>query len=117
NYKEINAKDVVANPDSIFHYYKELIQLRKKHPIIVYGKYDLLNRDSENIFAYTRTYEGEQLLVVSNFTKNELSYNVPEKLMDYSSSSLMIGNYKDVDEHLKQKLTLNPFETRVYYLK
>ncbi|MBU5468303.1 alpha-glucosidase [Virgibacillus sp. MSJ-26] len=117
NYKEINAKDVVANPDSIFHYYKELIQLRKKHPIIVYGKYDLLNRDSEDIFAYTRTYEGEQLLVLSNFTKNELSYDVPDKLMDYSSSSLMIGNYKDVDGNLKQKLTLNPFETRVYYLK
>src|SRR5699024_12102503 len=83
----------------------------------IYGKYDLLNRDSENIFAYTRTYEGEQLLVVSNFTKNKLSYNVPEKLMDYSSSSLMIGNYKDVDGNLKQKLTLNHFETRVYYLK
>jgi len=117
NYKDINAKDVVANPESIFHYYKELIQLRKKHPIIVYGKYDLLNPDSEDIFAYTRTYEGEQLLVVSNFTKNELSYDVPEKLMDYSSSSLMIGNYKGVDGNLQQKLTLNPFETRVYYLR
>src|SRR5699024_4048063 len=105
------------NPESIFHYYKELIQLQKIHPIIVYGKYDLLNLDSEDIFAYTRSYEGEHLLVVNNFTKNELSYDVPEKLMDYSSSSLMIGNYKGVDGNLQQKLTLIHFETRVYYLR
>jgi len=117
NYKAINANDAIANPESIFHYYKELIQLRKKHPIIVYGKYELLDPDSEDLFAYTRTYEGEQLLVLSNFTKNELSYDVPAKLMDYSSSSLMIGNYKDVDENLENTLILKPFETRVYYLK
>ena len=117
NYKVINAKNAIAKPDSIFHYYKELIQLRKTHPIIVYGKYDLLNPDSEEFFAYTRTYDSEQLFVVSNFTRNELSYNVRVELQSYSSCSLLIGNYQDVEENLEHKLTLKPFETRVYYIK
>ncbi len=44
NYKEINAKEELADPASVFHYYQKLIRLRKENPIMVYGTYDLLLR-------------------------------------------------------------------------
>ena len=68
NYTQINAKAQTADQNSVFHYYKKLITLRKQHPIIVYGSYELLLKESEQIFAYTRTLEQEKLLVVCNFT-------------------------------------------------
>ena len=42
NYKEINVAEALADPNSVFHYYKKLIQLRKENPVIVYGTYDLI---------------------------------------------------------------------------
>ena len=60
NYKEINAKAETADPDSVFHYYKKLIALRKQTPIMVYGKYEPMLEDSEDLFVYTRTLEQEK---------------------------------------------------------
>ena len=44
NYREINARDQLARKDSVFHYYQQLIRLRKTHEIVVYGEYELLFR-------------------------------------------------------------------------
>ena len=60
NYKEINAKAETADPNSVFHYYKKLIALRKENPIMVYGKYELLLEDSEELYVYTRTMDTEK---------------------------------------------------------
>ena len=46
NYKEINARDQLARKDSVFHYYQQLIRLRKTHEIVVYGEYELLEKKS-----------------------------------------------------------------------
>ena len=54
NYKEINAKQQLSDPNSIFHYYQKLIRLRKEKPVIVYGTFEALYRDHDQIFAYTR---------------------------------------------------------------
>ena len=47
----------LADPDSIFHYYQQLIRLRKENPVIVHGRYDLLLEAHEEIYAFTRTLE------------------------------------------------------------
>ncbi len=39
NYKEINVKQALADPNSVYYYYKKLIQLRKQHPVMVYGTF------------------------------------------------------------------------------
>lgn len=52
SYVKINAKEQVSNPDSIFHYYKKLISLRKEHEIIVHGKFVLLLEDNDDIYAF-----------------------------------------------------------------
>ena len=54
NYKQINAAEQLKDPNSIFHYYQKLIRLRKEMDIIVYGEFEALYRDHEQIFAYIR---------------------------------------------------------------
>ena len=51
NYKEINARQALADPDSLFYYYQRLIKLRKEKPIIVHGSYDLILGDDPEIYA------------------------------------------------------------------
>ncbi len=116
NYKEINVSDALADPNSIFYYYKKLIQLRKENPIIVYGSYDLILASHEEIYAFTRTLEGERLVVILNFSKNMPVFNLPENI-SFSSAELLINNYNvDHNEDLLQ-ITLRPFEARVYRLR
>jgi oligo-1,6-glucosidase len=116
NYKAINVADALADPNSIFHYYKKLIQLRKENPVIVYGTYDLILDSHEEIYAFTRTLEEDRLLVILNFSRNSPVFYLPENI-SYSGVELLISNYNvDIDENFRQ-ITLRPFEARVYRLR
>lgn len=108
NYKEINAKAAVADPNSVFHYYQELIKLRHTLPIIVYGKFQGLLDDSETIYAYERHLDGQVLTVACNFTDQEQDCT----LFDDLASEELISNYK---EHKAGKL--QPYEARVILRK
>lgn len=112
NYKEINAEQAVGDPDSIYHYYRKLIQLRKQYPIIVYGDYQLLLPDHEQIFAYLRTYDKQKLLVITNFSKEHIPLELPADVK-FSANELLISNY-EVDSNNLNKFTLRPYEARVY---
>jgi oligo-1,6-glucosidase len=116
NYKEINVTEALADPNSVFFYYKKLIQLRKENPVIVYGTYDLLLDTHEEIYAFTRTLEDDHLLVILNFSSNSPIFYLPESI-SYSSMELLISNYNvDMNENTHQ-VTLRPFEARVYRLR
>ena len=108
NYKEINAKAAVADPDSVFHYYQELIKLRHTLPVIVYGKFQGLLDDSETIYAYERHLDGQVLTVACNFTDQEQDCT----LFDDLAGEELISNYK---EHKAGKL--QPYEARVILRK
>jgi oligo-1,6-glucosidase len=116
NYQEINAKRAVNDPVSIYHYYKKLIQLRKEHEIIVYGSYDLLREEDEQIYAFTRTLGNQKLLVICNFSECRPTFALPETI-SYSSNELLISNYDVNGEEHIQNITLRPYEARVYYFK
>jgi oligo-1,6-glucosidase len=116
NYKEINVANALADPDSVFHYYKKLIQLRKENPVIVYGSYELILDDHAEIYAFTRALDEDRLLVILNFGKNSPVFILPEDV-SYSSTELLISNYHvNSGEDLRQ-ITLRPFEARVYRLR
>jgi oligo-1,6-glucosidase len=116
NYKEINAKQAIEDPNSIYHYYRKLIQLRKQQPIIVYGTYDLILPEHEQIYAYTRTYHNEKLLVILNFSDQQPVFEWPKDL-SFSYKELLISNYQvDGDEEI-DFIKLKPYEARVYLLK
>ena len=110
NYKEINAKAETADPDSIFHYYKKLIALRKAHPVIVYGKYELLLEDSEELFVYTRTLEQEKLLIVCSFCDHETTFPIPT---EFIGAECLISNRERT--YTDAEMTLAPYEAFVLY--
>ena len=107
NYKEINAAQQVGDTDSIFGCYKELIRLRKNHPVFIDGDFRMLLNDNENIFAYAREDAGSRLLVICNFYEKTVSCLLDE---DELSGKLLISNYKDAD----QTMILRPYEARMY---
>jgi oligo-1,6-glucosidase len=116
NYKEINAKQAVEDPNSVYNYYKRLIQLRKENPIIVYGIYDLILPEHDQIYAFIRTYEDQMLLVVLNFSGEQAAFRLPENI-SYNEKHLTISNYQvDSNEDI-ESFTLKPYEARVYKLK
>ena len=94
NYVTVNAADQVGRNDSIYAYYKTLISLRKHSDLIVYGDFELLEPDSESVFAYIRTLGDEKMLVACNFTENPVAFNVPEA---FRNGKRLIGNYDSYD--------------------
>jgi len=116
NYKEINVAEALADPNSVFHYYKKLIQLRKENPVIVYGTYDLLLASDEEIYAFTRTLDEERLLVILNFSKNTPVFHLPENIT-FANTKLLISNYEVDDNEDIHQIPLRAYEARVYRLQ
>lgn len=112
NYKEINAKSQVNDPDSIFNCYRQLIQLRKDYSVLVDGKFELLMEEDENIFAYKRTNSDQTMVIVCNF----FDKTVDMPLMDECSNmKLLLCNYKaEVDDEKADESILRPYEARIY---
>ena len=113
NYKEVNVEQAVADPDSIFHYYKQLIKLRKENDVIVYGRYDLLLDDHEQIYAYTRTLKKEKLLVILNFSDHRPVFRLPEDMI-CRDVEVLISNYEQPEEPDVSSIKLRPYEAVVY---
>jgi oligo-1,6-glucosidase len=116
NYKDINAKQALADPDSIFYYYRKLIRLRREKPIIVHGSYDLILDENQEIYAFTRTLEDERLLVILNFTRNKPTFALPDSV-SFSDKELVFSNYSVDPVQDIRLLTLLPYEARVYTLR
>ena len=120
NYTEINARSQLHDENSVFHYYKKLIQLRKENSIFIDGDFTLLLPEDENIFAYVREYEGRKLLVAANFTDKEVECPIlkewgvsgAEDGVDKSRDNgvLLIHNYSDLPSQQK----LRPYEAMMW---
>ncbi len=108
NYKEINAKAETSDPDSVFHYYKKLIALRRENPVMIYGSYEPLLEDSEELFVYTRTLDLEKLLTVCNFSDKEASFTIP---YEFVGAGCLISNTENTYD--KAEITLRPYEAFV----
>lgn len=110
NYKKVNVADQLKREDSVFHYYQKLIRLRKENEIIVYGNYELLLPEDENIFAYVRTLDNQKLLVVCNFSKTEQKFD----FSGYENAKVLISNY---NRDVRKDGILKPYEATVLLLE
>lgn len=109
NYPQINVEDALSNPNSIFYHYKKLIELRKAHPAIVYGSFVPVFEEHDKVFAYVRELNGEQLLVVCNFSGESLALETPEQYQTQTPVCL-ISNYGEILS-VDAQLHLAPYES------
>ena len=114
NYPEINAADQVKNEDSVFHYYRKLISLRRELPVMVYGKTNLLFPNHEEIFAWERILGDERLIVVNNFTENTVSVDLREAV-EREEFTLYLSNYKDFKMSESGSYQLRAYESFVLF--
>ena len=106
NYTSVNAEAALEDPDSIFHYYQKLIALRKEYPIFRDGWFELMDPDSEKVFAYTRDTDTAHMIVVCNFTADTFEWKLPH---NFRGSRKLIGNYPDDFTNLR------PYEAYICY--
>ena len=112
NYTEINVEAAERDPDSILNYYRKLLKFRKEHDVVIYGAYEEYNKASDKLFVYGRFLDGKKLLVVNNFSDDNVAFTAPEGF-DLSAGELALCNYHG-GGHVKNGFTLRPWETRVY---
>lgn len=106
DYTMVNAAEELVNQDSVFHYYRKLIRLRKTENIFTEGSYGPLWEDDDNIFAYVRESGREKLLVLCNFRDREIPCSAEE---EWEEGEVLITNY---DGH-REKGILRPYEAMI----
>ena len=128
NYPAINAEAVLADEDSIFYHYQQLVALRRGElkDLMVYASFapvdsvQVPHDEDEAVYAYTRTGgadgspANESLLVISNFTADELERDfavLAEARESGARVELVSSNYKD-----DAGSTLRPYEAKVYHI-
>lgn len=112
NYPRLNARQIVANPDSIYHHYRKLSKLRKDYPVIVAGKYKQLFNDDKQLYVYSRTRDGEVLLVINNFYDQSLNFTLPAEFKAYSQQKILLNNYPHKIDSLAS-FELMPYQSLV----
>lgn len=115
NYKTINVKSNLNDPNSIFYFYKQLLSIRKSNDDLIYGDYIDIAPEDPNIFAYTRTGKSTTYLVVLNMSSKAVSFNVNGKYKDYQ---LVIANQEIPNNSLQStSIELVPWQAMLYRSK
>jgi len=107
NYTVINAERSISDEHSIWNHYRTLIGLRKRHPVIIYGRFQSYLEGHPDIFAYTRTFEELRLLVVANFSARHILLDLPAELQ--IAGMCLIHNYAP-REALEARIDMAPYE-------
>lgn len=113
NYPDINVEQNLKDPESIYHYYRQMIELRKSTDTLIYGSYDLIAEDHDQVYAYTRTLEDDRYFIVVNMFDQQTTLDLSS---DMTFAELKMSNYR-VHDALNSNMTLRPFEARIYRLK
>lgn len=84
NYPVINVEKEEGQLDSVLHYYRKLIALRKSgeyRELFTYGKFEPAYENADHVMAYYRILQGRRVLVAANFGTDtiELDWEVPAK--------------------------------------
>ncbi|CEO42036.1 glucan 1,6-alpha-glucosidase [Photobacterium kishitanii] len=109
NYKNINVEAALNDAQSIFYHYQRLIELRRAFPLIVNGRFKPLLEQHEQVFAYLREDEHQQIVVINNFSNQSVVISVP-KILEDKNLECLIYNYEP-HLQLSSQLVLQPYES------
>lgn len=109
NYTTVNVAVQDKDNSSVLNYFRKMQRLRKENEVLVYGKFNLVDPNNSDVFAYTRELNGKKLLVLLNFSKSIASVTTG---IDISKAKVLINNYSAASSNG----TLKPFEAIVFEL-
>ncbi|KAL1968129.1 hypothetical protein VTN77DRAFT_2260 [Rasamsonia byssochlamydoides] len=113
NHTTINAEAQISDPNSPYSYWRSVLSLRKKYlDIFVYGDFVLLDRHSEEVFAYTRQYEDQQALVLCNWTDRAVVWD-PAANGIGKVKDVLLNSYGVSEKYAGEKWALRPYEATV----
>ena len=110
NYKEINVEKQLNDENSILNFYKKMIKLKKEYEGLIYGKFNLILEEDENIFAYERIYNDELFLIVCNISDKNINFKYKNTLRN-----VLLSNYYVKCEETND-VNLRPWECILYKL-
>jgi oligo-1,6-glucosidase len=111
NHHHVNAEAARADPDSVFHHYRRLIELRHTEPVVAHGDFTLLLPDDERVYAFARRLGDVEVLVLGNFSGDTVPADVPDAAA-WARAELLVSNAPAPDPGAP--LGLGPWEGRVY---
>ena len=113
NYKKLNAASQEKDPNSTLNYFRKMVKLRKALPELVYGKYELIDKDNEKIYAYTRTLNGKKVLVLLNFSTSKSKFEIPKKAV---SLNVLMNNVASLSVK-NNTVTMEPYQALIIRLQ
>ena len=116
NEGEINVEAAMADADSVWHFYQRLITLRHERASVTDGCYELLAPEDEKVYAYLRRAEDETLVVLCNFSDEEVTFELPAEVA-WDASELVISNEAEAASELARTVTLAPYAAHVYAIR
>lgn len=109
NYKEINVESQVDVSDSLFSFWKDSLNIRKRYKdLFIYGSFKMLDYENEDVFSFMKENGDQSAYVVLNFS----SKSVPFENLTGSNLKLINSNVDSITEN-----TLTPFEGRIYLVE
>ncbi|MEM7556010.1 MAG: maltose alpha-D-glucosyltransferase [Cyanobacteria bacterium P01_A01_bin.84] len=69
HYEAVNVEAQRANSNSLWWWMKRLLATRARFQAFGRGTFEFLYPDNRKVLAFTRTYEGEHILVVANLSR------------------------------------------------
>ncbi len=107
NSSEINVAAQRDDPDSVLAHYRRLIGLRHDEPAVAHGDFTMLLPDDPAVYAFTRGWEGVELLVLCNVSSSPAAVPV-DGLASWADAALLLGTHGTAGTG-----TLQPWESRV----
>ncbi|WP_224490672.1 glycoside hydrolase family 13 protein [Robertkochia flava] len=115
NYRTgINVADQEKDPDSVLNYFKKMIRIRKEHPELIYGAYQLLDEDNQKVYAYTRKGKEKTFLVLLSFTEEAAEFSLKD--IPKVKGQLVISNDHAPSQLPEDRIVLSPYQAAIYAL-
>lgn len=90
NRDRINVARQDSVPGSVLNHFRQLTRLRRQHPVLVYGAYELTEAGNPDIYAYTRTLGEDRVLVLLNFSSANATFHLPTGMQP---GEILVDNY------------------------
>ena len=113
NYTTINVKAQDKDPNSVLNHFRKMTKVRKENLTLVYGAYQIIQKEHPTVYAFTRKDADGEILVVLNFSDASSSISLDELSTD---SEILINNYETADISDKS-IALQPYQAILFKLK